>query len=127
VLENSAYFEKKYKIERILFLKIYNLFTSMAFITVYDKCINSSEHYFNSQPSGKKKSAAVDQVVVNSSDIDLLIQSGGVDLDVVKKEAFPQLLFENKSVIDRMFEFIIKDVDHRTNILPFEPFLDLVV
>jgi hypothetical protein len=81
----------------------------------------------NSQPGGKKKSSTKDDIVINSADVDVLVETGGVDLDVVKREAFPQLLFENKSVIDRMFEFIIKDVDHRTNILPFEPFLHLVV
>jgi hypothetical protein len=40
VLENSQYYESKYKIDRILFLKIYNLFTSMSFITVHSKCID---------------------------------------------------------------------------------------
>ena len=43
VLDNSMYYEKKFSIERILFLKIFNLYTSMVFITVYTHCMELSD------------------------------------------------------------------------------------
>jgi len=43
VLDKSQYYEKKFEIERILFLKIFNLYTSMAFITTHNKCMVISE------------------------------------------------------------------------------------
>ena len=84
-------------------MKIYNLYTGMAYITVYDKCIQISEAYMNGKPGGKKKTATQDDVVVNMADVNSLVERAGVDLDIVKKEAFPQLKFENKSVIESMF------------------------
>jgi hypothetical protein len=33
---------------------------------------------------------------VNTQDVDELVEQAGVDLDIVKKDAFPQLMFENK-------------------------------
>jgi hypothetical protein len=47
------FYEKKYEIQRILFLKIFNLYTSMAFITVYTRCLEASEK--NMGAAGTKK------------------------------------------------------------------------
>jgi len=60
----------------------------MAFITVFGKCIEKSEAYMNGKPGGKKKGTPIEVVVVNTGDVIQLIESG-VDLEVIKKEAFP--------------------------------------
>ena len=60
-------------------------------------------------------------------DVDRMVENAGVDLDIVKKNAFPQLMFENKMVIERMFDFVKGEIDLHTRLLPFEAFLRLVV
>jgi Ca2+-binding EF-hand superfamily protein len=78
--------------------------------------------------AGKKKAlSSPDEILVNTHDIDELVHAGGVDLEIVKKQAFPSLMFENKTVIERMFDFIKGEVDIHTKFLPFESFLNLVV
>ena len=76
------YYEKKFSIERILFLKIFNLYTSMVFITVYTHCMELSDK----QKAGFSGS---DAIVVNTMDVDRMVENAGVDLDIVKKNAFP--------------------------------------
>jgi hypothetical protein len=66
-------------------------------------------------------------VLVNTADVDREVEYGGVDLEVVKNNAFPQLMFENKAVIEKMFDYIKGDVDLHTRLLPFESFCSLVI
>jgi hypothetical protein len=120
VLDNSAYYEKKYNVERILFLKIFNLYTSMCFITVYNRCMVLSQSNIEAAKSNA-------DVLVNTADVDREVEYGGVDLEVVKNNAFPQLMFENKAVIEKMFDYIKGDVDLHTRLLPFESFCSLVI
>ena len=82
VLDNSMYYEKKFNIERILFLKIFNLYTSMVFITVYTHCMDLSEKHKAGKNSG-------DDIVVNTMEVDRMVEYAGVDLDIVKNNAFP--------------------------------------
>jgi hypothetical protein len=37
-----------------------------------------------------------DAILVNSADVDELVEQAGVCLEIVKKNAFPQLIFENQ-------------------------------
>jgi len=120
VLDKSQYFEKKFEIERILFLKIFNLYTSMAFITTHNVCMKISE-------KNKVNAKSSDEVMVNSQDIDIEVEKAGVDLDIVKQNAFPQLIFESKAVIEKMFDWVKGDIDLKTRLLPFEAFLSLVI
>ena len=65
--------------------------------------------------------------MVNTADVDREVEFGGVDLEVVKENAFPQLMFENKAVIEKMFDVVKGDIDLHTKLLPFESFCRLVI
>jgi hypothetical protein len=67
------------------------------------------------------------ECMVNTADVDREVEYGGVDLEVVKNNAFPQLMFENKAVVEKMFDYIKGDVDLHTRLLPFESFCSLVI
>ena len=57
----------------------------------------------------------------------MIVEGNGVCLEVVKKNAFPQLVFENKAVIEKMFDWVKGDVDIHTRLLPFDAFASLVI
>jgi hypothetical protein len=66
----------------------------MVFITVYTRCITISE---NTQTAGQRSmQKGPDAILVNSADVDELVEQAGVCLEIVKKNAFPQLIFENQ-------------------------------
>jgi hypothetical protein len=54
----------------------------MAFITAHNVCMAISD-------KNKHNAKSSDEVMVNSQDIDIEVEKGGVDLDIVKRNAFP--------------------------------------
>eukprot|EP00347_Sterkiella_histriomuscorum_P019005 403343331 len=100
IFAKMGYYEIKYKLERKEFLKIYAYFTSLCFLTAYKE----SQDKFDKQ----------------------LIQIHGIDLKTLKKDGFPQLVFENEIVVEKLFDSIGKDVDIKSKCLSFDSFISIV-
>ena len=127
IFKHSAYYEKKHNVTRSEFIKIYNLFVSLSFITIK----NSLQKKNESSPDKKKsrtdkKQKGVKQTRNLQDFSNVAIDGAGIDLKTLMNDGFPQLKFENAMVIEKLFENIRKEMDTRTKRVTFESFLTLV-
>ena len=127
IFKHSAYFEKKHNVTRSEFIKIYNLFVSLSFITIKNSLQKKNE---SSPDKGKsqtdKKQKGVKQTRNLQDFSNVAIDGAGIDLKTLMNDGFPQLKFENAMVIEKLFENIRKEMDTRTKRVTFESFLTLV-
>lgn len=88
-LERASYFETKFDLSRMDFLKIYNLFSVLAFITILRKTGETSD-------------------CPEIADV-------GIDLETLQQDSFPQLKMENTILIQKLFMNINNCLDVKTS------------
>ena len=54
------------------------------------------------------------------------LNTGGINLDVLMNQGFPQLKLENELVIEKIFAIIAPSMDLKTGRMPFESFCELI-
>ena len=118
IYNKAGYYEKKHNMERREFIKIYNLFVSLSFITIKNSLQRNKEDA-SQKGAGKKTRNLQDFSKVS-------IDGAGIDLKTLMNDGFPQLKFENAMVIEKLFENIRKEMDTRTKRVTFDSFLGLV-
>ena len=120
IFKKSAYYEKKHNLTRMEFIKIYNLYVSLSFITIKNKLQKEQSGTNNDTKNTEKKTR-------NMQDFSgVSIDGAGIDLKTLMNDGFPQLKFENAMVIEKLFENIRREMDVRTKRVTFDSFLSLV-
>ena len=127
IFKNLTYYEKKHDVTRSEFIKIYNLFVSLSFITIKNSLQKSEQGGRKSQAQAQSKQKDGRKKTRNLQDFSNVdIDGAGIDLKTLMNDGFPQLKFENAMVIEKLFENIRREMDTRTKRVTFESFLALV-
>ena len=120
IFKHSAYYEKKHNLTRMEFIKIYNLYVSLSFVTIKNKLQKEQSGKSNDSNNNEKKTR-------NMQDFSKVsIDGAGIDLKTLMNDGFPQLKFENAMVIEKLFENIRREMDVKTKRVTFDSFLSLV-
>ena len=130
---------QKYNISREFFIKIFNLYCSLSFMTVIGKMKKIRPMESDKQPpeasgakvsSPKSKKGKEEKKVKKTRNLQdfshVKIEGAGIDLKTLMNDGFPQLKFENAMVIEKLFENIRKEMAPKTQRVTFDSFIELV-
>jgi Ca2+-binding EF-hand superfamily protein len=95
------------------FLKIFNLYHSLSFITIFKRI-----HKDYPCPLGNTPGISYRQL----DDI----KESGIDMDTLRNDAFPQLRIENTMFVTKLFEDMELELDLKSRLLKFDPFIRLI-
>ena len=138
IFNRKRYYLDKYKMKRKTFIKVFNLYCSLSFISILRKLKKSQSGgpsatpQPSDSPSEPKKKAGKGgepekKKTRNLQDFsDAKIEGAGIDIKTLMNEGFPQLRYENSMVIEKIFENIRKEVNPKTGRVNFDAFIELV-
>ncbi|CDW84189.1 leucine rich repeat family protein [Stylonychia lemnae] len=102
-----------------------NKSTELHYQSLADRKLKIIEDNVNNFSQSRRRTA-LKQSQHNYQKKKFLIEPTGIDMNTLKKDGFPQLIFENEAVVTKLFRNIEKDLDIKTHRLSFESFMSVV-